>query len=466
MTLRALWTLIQRDLVRVRGALVTSGFGIAAGTATLVFFLALGLGVRGVLLGDVFPIDQVELEPPKGSDPGLVGIALGLGSDAPGVAPEKVEKLRASPLVAEVYPKLRIQFPASGHGTIAGIRLGAPEIVGDGIEQSLVEDELRGESFADPMKHPGEKCKVRAELDQCKSPRYCEGPMGGEGVCVDPVPVLVSRYLVEFFDKTVAPAHGKPPMGETIVEAAKNASFQMWLGESMIGKSLKSNKNKPRHARLRVVGISKKAIDIGITLPLETVRRWNVEYSGEKSADEFSSVVVRVKENDDLAAVIAAAAEMNLHPKDTKARDVSVLLTGVMALLALVAAIILIVSASNIAYTFRVLVSDRKREIALYRALGATANDMFKWMMGLALTVGVGGGAVGVLVAYAASLGADRLAATRLPDFPFKPDTFFEFPSWVTFGAMGFAALFALLGALGPARRAGKVDPAAALAAL
>ena len=39
----ALWTLIRRDLVRVRGAMMTSGFGIAAGTAALVFFLALGL---------------------------------------------------------------------------------------------------------------------------------------------------------------------------------------------------------------------------------------------------------------------------------------------------------------------------------------------------------------------------------------------------------------------------------------
>lgn len=465
MTLRALWTLIARDLVRVRGALVTSGFGIAAGTATLVFFLALGLGVRSVLLGDVFPIDQVELEPPKGSDPGLIGGALGLGADVPGIAPEKVDKLRASPLVAEVYPKLRIQFPTSGHGELMGMRLGAPEIIGDGIEGSLVEDEL-GVPFEDPLLEPGDKCKVTANLDQCKAPQYCEGPAGGEGVCVGPVPVLVSRYLVELFDKTIAPAHGKPPMGESLVEAAKKAGFKMWLGQSMIGKSLKSNKNAPRHARLQVVGISKKAIDIGVTLPLGTVKRWNTEFSGEDSAAEFSSVVVRVKENDDLAAVIALGAEMNLHPKDTKARDVSVLLTGVMALLALVAAIILVVSASNIAYTFRVLVEDRRREIALYRAIGAASADMVKWMLGLALTVGVVGGAVGVAVAYLASLGADRLAATRLPDFPFKPSTFFQFPSWVLLGALGFASLFALLGAFGPARRAGKIDPAAALAAL
>jgi ABC-type antimicrobial peptide transport system permease subunit len=157
---------------------------------------------------------------------------------------------------------------------------------------------------------------------------------------------------------------------------------------------------------------------------------------------------------------------MGLEPKDTRARDVSVLLTGVMALLGLVAAVILIVSASNIAYTFRVLVQDRRREIALYRAIGASAGDMVRWMLSLALTVGLAGGAIGVVVAFLASLGADYLAATRLPDFPFKPESFFAFPPWLLLSALGFAALFALLGAFGPARRAGSVDPAAALATL
>jgi ABC-type antimicrobial peptide transport system permease subunit len=61
---------------------------------------------------------------------------------------------------------------------------------------------------------------------------------------------------------------------------------------------------------------------------------------------------------------------------------------------------------------------------------------------------------------------ADHLAATRLPDFPFKPDSFFSFPWWLIVAGLVFASLFAALGAVGPARRAGKVDPAAALASL
>jgi putative ABC transport system permease protein len=460
-SLAALWLLIRRDLGRARGALVTSGFGIAAGTAALVFFLALGLGVRQVLLGDIFPIDKVELEPKKADDPGLLGL-LG-GSKPPGIAPEKIERLRALPYVKALYPKLRFAFPTSARGgkELLGQDIGTSEMIGDGIDPALVQDDVKiGVPFEDPLEHPGPPCKTTAE---CPSPQYCEGPATEDGVCSDPVPVLASRYLVEVFDKTLAPAHGWPPIGETLLNRAKMIVFRLWLGESLLGKAKQGG---PRHANVRLIGISTRAIDIGITMPIEVVRRWNREYAGAAAADEYSSVLVQVHEKDDTSRVIAVGAELGLEPKDTKARDVSVLVTSVMALLGLVAGIILVVSASNIAYTFRVLVNDRRSEIALYRAIGASARDMVSWLMGLALTLGVSAGAVGVLVARLVAIGADYLAATRLPDFPFKPRHFFAFSPALVLGALGFAALFALLGAYGPARRAGKVDPAAALAAL
>ncbi len=461
MNLSALWVLIRRDLGRVRGALMTSGFGIAAGTAALIFFLALGLGVRQVLLGEVFPIDQVELEPPKTEDPGLLGLVMG-GRKQPAIAPEKVALLEASPAVAAVFPKLRFRFPCEAGGKIMGQRLRTSEMVADGVDPTLVAGDVIGaHPFVDPLAKGGSPCQTRVD---CKAPQYCEKPSGSaKGRCSDPVPVLVSRYMVEIFDKSIAPAHGLPPIGETVVKEAQNVTFWLWLGKSALGKATQGS---PRAVSVRVVGISPQAIDLGATLPLEVVRRWNREYSGPEAANQYSSVLVKVRANDQVSEVIALGDKLGLVPHDTRARDVSVLVTSVMALLALVAGIILIVSASNIAYTFRVLVNERQSEIALYRALGASARDMFKWLMGLALTVGLCGGAVGLICAWLLAYGADYLAATRLPDFPFKPESFFSFPPQLLLGALAFASLFALLGAFGPARRAGKVDPMAALASM
>lgn len=464
MRLGALWVLIRRDLRRTRGALVTSGFGIAAGTAALIFFLALGLGVRAVLLGEVFPIDQIELEPPKAADPGILGLLIG-GGDPPGIPPEDVDRLRRAPGVAVVYPKLRFSFPASARGgkEIFGYDVGTSELVGDGIEPALARAPLQGEAtdapaFEDPLAHPGPVCRDDAG---CSAPQYCELPSGAaEGRCSDPVPALVSRYLVEIFDKSIAPAHGLPPVGGSLVARAESVTFSMRIGESLLGKA---RSGSPRTVKVRLAGVSPRAIDLGVTLPLEVVRRWNREFSGERAATRFSSATVQVQKGASTSDVIDLGASMRLSPKDTRARDVSVLITGVMALLSLVSGVILVVSASNIAYTFRVLVAERQREIALYRAVGATAGDMRAWMLGLAAAVGFVGGAVGLASARALAEVADVAARTGLPDFPFKPRTFFAFPLWLWLLGLGFAALCAGVGAFGPARRAARVDPASAL---
>lgn len=456
----ALSTLVRRDLGRTRGALVTSGFGIAAGTAALVFFLALGLGVRAVLLGDVFPLDQIELEPPKAADPGLLGLLLGGGAAPRGIPQQDIESLKAVPRVSGVYPKLRFAFPCSARGgkEIFGHDVGTSELVGDGIDPDLVRGERVASAFVDPIERGGPAC---TDDSACPSSQYCERAGGAQqGTCSDPVPALVSRYLVEIFDKSIAPAHGLPPIGETLVARAQGVTFTLRLGESMLGKS---KHGAPRTVKIRAVGVSRRAIDLGITLPLSVVRRWNHELAGEAASLLYSSAMVQVTTPSAAADVLSAGQRSNLVPHDTHARDVGVLISGVTGLLSLIAAVILVVSASNIAYTFRVLVSERRAEIALYRAVGATGADVRAWMTALAAVVGVLGGAAGLVVARLAAFLADLLAARALPDFPFKPSSFFAFPLWLWLVGLGFAALFAMLGAFGPARAAAKVEPALAL---
>jgi putative ABC transport system permease protein len=448
--------LVTRDLRRNKGALSTAGFGILAGTAALVFFLALGLGVRTVLLGDVFPLDKIELEPTQSADPGLLSLVLGGGS-TPRIAPAKVEELRAMPEVKRVYPKLRFAFPCSARGgaAILGHDVGTSEMVGDGVDPALVTSDVHASwSFEDPWKKPGPVCSNDA---QCKDPQYCETPAGAsEGRCIDPVPVLVSRYLVEMFNRGIAPAHGLPPVGATLLERASGVTFTMRLGESLLGAS---KRGKVRTVRGRVVGVSSRAIDLGLTLPLDTVRRWNEEFAGGEAGSAFTSVLVETRGTGDASQVIDRGAKLGLSPKDTRARDVSVLVNGVIALLSLVATVILLMAGSNIAYTFRALLHERRAEIGLYRAVGATRSDILTWQLSLAAVVGAVYASLGVLLGWLATLLADRVAATRLPDFPFKPESFFALPWWLVLGAVCFGALFAVFGAFGPARRAAAADP-------
>lgn len=462
MKLDALARIVGRDLARSRGALATAGFGVVAGTTALVFFMGLGLGVRGVLLGEVFPIDRVELEPRPGAEPGLLSVLLGSKKPPPSIPEASIARLREAPGVGSLYPKLRFAFPAGAFGgkEILGKDVGAHEILADGVDPALVADDVKGpHRFVDPLANGGPSCQTDTD---CAGGLYCERVSGtANGTCSQPVPVLVSRYLVEIFNKGIAPAHQLPPIGMTLVTQAQGMTFSLELGASMLGTS---KRGSPRTVRARLVGVSSSAIDLGITVPLEVVRRWNRELSSDEAATAYSSALVKVKSAAEVAAIVQLGSELGLAPKDSRARDVSVLVSGVMGLLGLVATVMLLVAASNIAYTFRVLIGEREPEIGLYRAVGATKGDVTAWIASLALAVGSVSGVGGAALARLLAVGADRLAGAYLPEFPFKPQTFFAFPAWLLVGGALFGAAFALFGAASAVRRATRIEPARALA--
>jgi putative ABC transport system permease protein len=57
----------------------------------------------------------------------------------------------------------------------------------------------------------------------------------------------------------------------------------------------------------------------------------------------------------------------------------------------------------------------------------------------------------------------DLVSTRQLPDYPFKPQTYFAFSPELVLLALGFAVLFCVVGAALPARRAAAIHPAQAL---
>jgi putative ABC transport system permease protein len=72
-------------------------------------------------------------------------------------------------------------------------------------------------------------------------------------------------------------------------------------------------------------------------------------------------------------------------------------------------------------------------------------------------------GAVGVMLAIAAGRAFDWISASYIPDFPYKPRTYFDFDPLLLLAAFGFAVGFCVLGAFFPANRAARTDPARVL---
>lgn len=141
--------LVLRNVLRHRGHTVFASLVIAAGVATLCFFLALSMGVRREVVARILPDTQIEVVP-KSVRVGVFerrgGLFAGSGS---GLDDATVEALRALPGVRDVYPKQQIGFPSSirGGAALLGDDLEA-ELVLDGIPEAIVPDVERTGTYA------------------------------------------------------------------------------------------------------------------------------------------------------------------------------------------------------------------------------------------------------------------------------------------------------------------------------
>ncbi len=165
MTLGGLSRSVRDDLRRNWRHMGAGGLGIALSVAALVFFLGLGLGVRSVLLGEVFPIDRIEVHrtehrpQPIGPQDRTRQRHHGRGHRWPRSRPSTAWRRS----IRRCGCSCR-RWPAGGESLIgAGMQT---ELVADGIDPSLVADDV-GDAFHDPRVDPsllGMACSKRHEL--------------------------------------------------------------------------------------------------------------------------------------------------------------------------------------------------------------------------------------------------------------------------------------------------------------
>ena len=139
------------------------------------------------------------------------------------------------------------------------------------------------------------------------------------------------------------------------------------------------------------------------------------------------------------------------------------LITVLLVVFGLVSAVVAVVASINIMHVFLLIVAERRREIGLMRMVGATRGDVRALLLGQALLSGLAAGSAGVLLGLLVCRLGDLAAQRLLPPFPYKPDSLFLLSPALLCGALAMSMLCCGLGALLPAIRAARLDPARAL---
>jgi predicted lysophospholipase L1 biosynthesis ABC-type transport system permease subunit len=269
--------------------------------------------------------------------------------------------------------------------------------------------------------------------------------------------VLVSPYVVELYNGAFRRAYNLPKLNP---DALVGLTFEMTFGAS----TFRPVARPPIRERMRFVGVSDRAIPLGVTLPLGHVRHLNLVLDSPDAGERYHSAVIELRSKDAAPRVIDAVEAMGLEIRDRGARRAALVTAVIMVVLAMVGVVLIAVAASHIMHVFYLVVMVRRREIGLLRAVGARRSDIRRLLMSEAAVVGVAAGLVGVAAGIAAGAAADVLAASRLPDFPFKPESFFDFSPWLLASVVALAVVACVVGALPPALRAASGDPSEALA--
>ena len=246
-------------------------------------------------------------------------------------------------------------------------------------------------------------------------------------------------------------------LGQTVVG-------ELFGEQDPVGETIRVN-----NTNFKVIGVLSRRgtspmgmdMDRRVMVPLTTAmkRLYNVTYIGmirmyiddASRLDEVSkSVTAILKERHHITPPQEDDFRVtNTMSMANMAKGVSKTLGTFLALLSLIS---LVVGGIVIANIMFISVNERKKEIGIRRAFGATAGDIKKQFLGEALFVTIGGGIVGTVLGIIISEGMATIK--KMP----------VVLSWEPFAlAIVFSTLVGIIAGIQPAKRAAAMDPVDAI---
>lgn len=464
--------LVKQNLKRNRRNLMLSSIGLIVGIASLVFFLALGSGVKRIVLEDMFAIRQIEVVP-RMYDFGMTKFTL-IDLDE-----RAIDKLSQIPHVDAVYPKMKWTFPAwaTGGKEVLGKNFRA-EVIADGIAPHLASDLPRPERFRDwnaeiscredsvcPLGQyctegfcQKKSCRPDSQIRECPEPTYC---VPDTQTCDMPIPVIVNPALLNVYNTGLTTALGSGTgvkLPKLTAEALTGFIFDVELGNSYLGEAAQG---KPRKLKMQCVGLSSRAIPVGFTMPISYVRRFNAYFSGESQSRTYHSIILEAHSNRDVAEIAQRVRDLGfeLDASHEQADRIGLMISILTMLFSLISLLIVTISAVNIAQTFFMMIAERRLELGLFRALGASRSQIGSMIVLEGTIVGALGALLGIALAFACMAAVNWGIVALMPDMPIQTDTFFDVSPELLLCALICGIVFCLLGCAKPAWRAAHIDP-------
>jgi putative ABC transport system permease protein len=434
-----------------RNSLTT--IGISVGVASLVAMLSLGIGLQQLasrrlqksgLFDTVVATSRRDLRnfreqredgPPPAESPSLDESAR--------------QKIAQIPGVVEAYPDIRfvtdMRFDSKPHLTmVAGVPFSAKNNndAFDGMQGSFFSSDGAAEailqkSFAEELlgvtPKPGTDNTSIAELAK---------------------PLLGKELTMRYAERTSSPS-------SSAVGQSDNAAYSVVSRErvlKIVGLTDLDPDSLRGTARARVFLPLKLAQDLHIMLS-------NLRDTSASDSPSYTSLSVRVENPNQVPAVEDAIKKMgfsafSIVDATRSMRQFFAVLDGFLAIFGSLA---LAVASIGIVNTLVMAILERRREIGIMKAIGASDADVRGLFFAEAGAMGLVGGAAGVTLGWAIGRLINFGMNIYLERQHFPSAQIWSVPLWLVLSAIAFSIVVSLLSGLYPASRAARLDPVQAL---
>jgi putative ABC transport system permease protein len=452
----------------LRNSLTT--VGISVGVASLVAMLSLGIGlqqlatrrlVKSGLFDTVVVTSRRDLRNFNRGDDSSSGPAPAESPALDEPARQQIEKL---PNVVEAYPDLRFitsfTYDDKPHLTmVAGIP--ASYKTNDAFEG------LQGSFFsADTAPEVILQKAFAAELlGKTAKPGTDEVPVAQLAA-----PLLGKEMTMRYAERVSAPAaaEGTPQAKTGLHPLAAGDDLQEAATYSIVSHELK----------VKIVGVTdldpdsmRGPVRARVLLPLKLIESLHVVQPTalrEQAASKvptYSNISVRVKDPAKIQLVEDAVKKMgfNTFSMLDATRSLRRFFAVLDLFLGIFGSLALAVASIGIVNTLVMAILERRREIGIMKAIGASDGDVKKLFFAEAGVMGALGGALGVALGWTIGRVINIGTNVYLKRQDLAPEQIWFVPWWLVVGAIIFAIIISFISGLYPAARAARLDPVQAL---
>jgi putative ABC transport system permease protein len=235
-----------------------------------------------------------------------------------------------------------------------------------------------------------------------------------------------------------------------------------------------------REQKLKIVGVSdldpetmrgpmraKVFLPLKLAESLHVMQPTDLREIARAASDQpvYSSVSVRVKNPAHVQSVEDAIKKMGFTTFSVldATRSLRQFFAVLDLFLGIFGSLALAVASIGIVNTLVMAILERRREIGIMKAIGASDGDVRRLFFAEAGAMGILGGIVGVVLGWTIGQVINFATNVYLRRQSLPPEHFWAVPWWLVAGAILFAFVVSLVSGLYPAGRAARLDPVQAL---